>query len=176
MAATPKHAGRVLGLDETASVDDVRRVRKAMAFAYHPDRSADQVRATRHMARLNAAADTLIAHIKSKKLPVKNGKRPHFPEFSRPHPTNTSGTAHKPSPKRAPAPKPAPPKNHPLVPATTRNVAVHVTDQKTTSQLENDLVQFASASYVKVLGEIGSNNSEPKLNVRVLKFQNNPKP
>ena len=61
--STPKHAARVLGLDEETTLADVKRVRREMAMKYHPDQSEDQERATRHMARINAAADTLIAHL-----------------------------------------------------------------------------------------------------------------
>lgn len=66
MAATPQHAARVLGLDLDATLDDVRRVRRRMALKYHPDRASDTAQANRHMARINAAADTLIAHIEKR--------------------------------------------------------------------------------------------------------------
>lgn len=69
MAATPEHAARVLGLSLDATLEDVRRVRRKMALKYHPDRSADTARSTRHMARINAAADTLIAFLKNKPSP-----------------------------------------------------------------------------------------------------------
>ena len=84
MAATPEHAARVLGLSLGASLHDVRRVRRKMALKYHPDRCHDKEQATRHMARINAAADTLTAHIRKRVRPQAKGKSPNYTDFSKP--------------------------------------------------------------------------------------------
>ncbi|MCV3274125.1 J domain-containing protein [Roseobacter sinensis] len=68
MAATPEHAARVLGLTVDATLEDVRIVRRELALKYHPDRGGDPQRTSRHMARINAAVDTLVAHIKEGQL------------------------------------------------------------------------------------------------------------
>lgn len=82
MAATPKHAARVLGLSLDATIQDIRRVRRKMALRYHPDRCADKEQATRHMARINAAADKLSAHIQKRPGSDTSGKSPRPDNFS----------------------------------------------------------------------------------------------
>lgn len=68
MAATPEHAARVLGLSVDATLEEVRVVRRALAMKYHPDCTQNPERASRHMARINAAVDTLVAHIKLRRV------------------------------------------------------------------------------------------------------------
>ncbi|MEM7075272.1 MAG: J domain-containing protein [Pseudomonadota bacterium] len=76
MALTPEHAARVLGLVGQISLDDVKHARRELTLKYHPDRCRNASRATRHMARINAAVDTLIAHLRTRQVPPSCGPEP----------------------------------------------------------------------------------------------------
>ena len=178
MAATPEHAARVLGLDDNATLKDVRRVRREMALKYHPDRSHDQERATRHMARINAAADTLTAHLKKQAAPASKAKRPEGPDFSarskpeqstpRPDPSNRKATSsktgvHKGKPDPARTPRPA--VREPVARARVSSAKEHA---------DLALIRFASESYRKVLNRISQIDTGPRVDVTALSFLNTP--
>ncbi len=79
----------VLGLPKSATLDDAKKRRDALARQYHPDRvSADQKqKANEKMARVNAAYDKIkqIFEDKSRRVPEAEGSRRHQ-EFRRDHP------------------------------------------------------------------------------------------
>lgn len=63
----------VLGLDRSATVDDVRQARRRLAFDLHPDRGGDAA----SMQALNAAFDACIAHLTGRRqLPAAAGSAP----------------------------------------------------------------------------------------------------
>lgn len=64
MGTTSAHAARVLDLFGEVTHENVQRARHELAMKYHPDRFRDTEGATRHMVRINAATDTLIADLK----------------------------------------------------------------------------------------------------------------
>lgn len=175
MAATPKHAGRVLGLDETATLEDVKRVRREMAFVYHPDRSTGNDRSTRHMARINAAADTLIAHIKKTARAPQKGKTPSFTDFSAPKPTTASRAQGKPAQAETVSSTfkayPCRAQQSSNARVQSRNQTARGPSRTSTAQADVDLVQYASASYRSVLDQIGSKPNTPSLNVKIMKYQ-----
>lgn len=171
MAATPEHAARVLGLDDQATLEDVRRVRKKLALKYHPDRAADQERATRHMARINAAADTLTAHLRKRARPA--AKKPGFADFrARRQPQNayTDGGA----PRDGAASQTKPERE---TPRTTKADRQKRSTRKTTNTTASDYraersrVRVATTSYASVLSGIGPRHAGPRIDIRVLGFQ-----
>lgn len=68
MTQTPRQAARVLGLLEKPTLKSVKKARRELAIRYHPDRCEDRETANRHMARINAAADTLISQLTAEDL------------------------------------------------------------------------------------------------------------
>ncbi len=161
MAATPKHAARVLGLSLEATLEDIRRVRHKMALKYHPDRCTDKEQATRHMARINAAADTFIAHIQKGPRSNTSGQSPRYENFSARRQDNcTSARSDK-------------TKSQSQSRAQEQDIhAKKKTDQaKRTSRAERTLIRFASASYARVLDRIGPNQTGPTIDVSILGFQ-----
>lgn len=161
MAATPEHAARVLGLSLGASLDDVRRVRRKMALKYHPDRYHDKEQATRHMARINAATDTLTAHIKKRVRTQAKGKSPSYTDFSKPKQADQSSVRfEKPKPQTA---------------SRTKEKKAQTTRKperpKTKSRADIALVRFATESYANVLDRIGKKDSGPRIDISILSFQ-----
>ncbi len=166
MAATPEHAARVLGLSLDATLEDVRRVRRKMALKYHPDRSADTERSTRHMARINAAADTLIAFLKSKPSPrsaetrrsdeqrasEQAGKSRRSTGEARQDPRQQSKASHRPRTER-PAGAERKQESRPL-----------------RSKAELARIFRATESYAHVLERIGGQCRTPGVDVRVMSF------
>ena len=174
MAATPEHAARVLGLSLDATLDDVRRVRRKMALKYHPDRSTDQARSTRHMARINAAADTLIAFLKK-----REAVRPQ-----RGHGTAGGHSAHKGAGGSTARSKRNKTKTerqhtgaHPRQQEPRRDTnrqAAHApggpTKARVRSKAELARVFLATQSYGKVLSRIGGQSEGPRVDLRVMSF------
>lgn len=152
MAASPKHAARVLGLTGDVTLDDVKRVRRKMALKYHPDRCADVVQATRHMARINAAADTLIAFLKNK--PQPQAKRPR-PDFTK---AKTRATSARAEPKRQ-QPKPESTREEPRSQAS-----------EAAFQAQRKLVETAAKSYQQVLNQIGQQSIRRSIDLKIMRF------
>lgn len=161
MAASPEHAARILGLSLEASLEEVKRVRRKLALKYHPDRCADKEQATRHMGRINAAADTLTSHIKKHSKSNATRKASCHAEFSARQHANQS----KARPKehelhtRSHAPKQG-------CEATRKTKSI-----KTTSRAESALIRFATASYASVLESIGTKQRGPTIDVNIMSFQ-----
>lgn len=161
MAATAQHARRVLGLDDQATFADIRRIRREMALKYHPDVSINQTRAAAHMARINAAADTLTAHLRELDLQHHTGKSPIYPDFSNPTASQASSQ---------------PTKTGPLVPIGHVPSAPAIAPSRTPKPAreapknDNALARFASTSYERNLIQIGESAPVSTINVKVLKF------
>ncbi|MEM9578639.1 MAG: DnaJ domain-containing protein [Pseudomonadota bacterium] len=164
MAATPEHAARVLGLDDQATLEEIRDVRRALALKYHPDCSDDLERSTRHMARINAAADFLIAHLKG--LGAKP-KRPAYKDFSNQYKARrqraeakTSSQARK---ENASSRGEASAKNT----RARQSMTVTAPEPQMPPQ-DRELIQFAVKSYRRVLDQIAKADSGPTVDVRAL--------
>ena len=167
MAATPEHAARVLGLDEHATLEDVRRVRKEMALKYHPDRCSDQEMSTRHMARINAAADTLTAHLK------KQGTRQNTPDFAqRRRAGQSTGRTRANDQTCSTRTKGAEkPNRTSATQDRTADRARPSTRTETEPSIDNKLIRFAADSYAMARARIGTPNRTPTVDVRVMSFQ-----
>ena len=88
MAETPKHTARAVGLSLDCTRKDIKRPLRKMAFGYHPDRCSKNEQAARHMARINASADTLA--VISRNAPARK-------HWENRHVARTSQHAQKPS-------------------------------------------------------------------------------
>ncbi|MEM9582600.1 MAG: J domain-containing protein [Pseudomonadota bacterium] len=171
MAGTVDHAARVLGLEVEATASEIRRVRRELALKYHPDVTTDQARATRHMARINAAADTLLAHLNAASA---TGRQPRYEDFSSVRPR-----ARKARPTGAGRAQAATQQSachtQKAAPETARSKASHSVVQPSHkpahATAKANLMRFASSSYAKVLDQIGNATAGPNIDVRVLKFQ-----
>ena len=162
MIATSLQAARVLDIGDEATLEDVQRARRALALKYHPDRSDDPERATRHMARINVAADTLIGHLKKHATPEPKPKTEPF------------STGSKTSPRKSGLPI--------SVPRTTRHTArLHVQERaphsvksrnRASAPSEADLAlgRLASASYRDVLDRIARAKAGSTVDIRTLNF------
>jgi curved DNA-binding protein CbpA len=169
MAATPEHAARILNLSLKASLEDVKLVRRKMALKHHPDCSRNQEQSTRRMARINAAADTLNAHIKKQTGSTPKMKRPNSTDFSARHKARRSSTRseepnQKPSPKKDGANR----SNHedrPHAQAQETHVAAKPERPIKASRADIALIRFASNSYASALKGIGRKEFGPKIDV-----------
>ncbi|MEM6939096.1 MAG: J domain-containing protein [Pseudomonadota bacterium] len=166
MAATPEHAARVLGLDVKTTLSEIKRARREMAFKYHPDRTDDFQRASRHMARINAAADTLTAHVLDEAGRLRQRKRNRYADFSHLH--RNPGKAQAPEQKEAPKTASARDANAAQKdtqtveqPALRKRVRPKRLDQMAL------LAQFASAAYAQTLAHIGVAVADPVIDVRL---------
>ena len=157
MAASPKHAARVLGLTGDVTLEDVKRVRRKMALKYHPDRCHDVDTATRHMSRINAAADTLIAFLKNK--PKPSFRKPQ-PEPTKPRARQAETTKMDTPPpkteKRAEQPKPS--RTAPSV----QPIKIDAAQRK--------LVERAAKSYQQVLSQIGQQSMRRSIDLKIMRF------
>ncbi|MEM6577332.1 MAG: J domain-containing protein [Pseudomonadota bacterium] len=169
MAQSAEHAARVLGLVGDPTLEGVRRARKAMALKYHPDRCGDTEKATRHMARINAAADALIAHLKSgpQAQSGKSQERRQAPgterrKASARNRTSDRGTARTAKPKaktkRQPASRSV--RTEPLSDAARR-----------AWKTERALAEKATASYQNVLSRIGRSKARKGVDLQILRFE-----
>lgn len=171
MAATPEHAARVLGLDDRATLEDVRRVRRALARKYHPDRAADQARASRHMARINAAVDTLVAHLKEHPTRSEQtqreerfaAKRKAASETFRAAAAKAAQQAREGRQERAGA-------------SSSQRRSTRSTAQRPSATIqplssdERALAQSAASSYRSVLDRIGKIAASPTVDMKVMCF------
>ncbi len=180
MAATPEHAARVLGLDLQASLKDIRRVRRDMALKYHPDCSNDFERSTRHMARINAAADVLIAYVMSGKSSDAKGKPPRYSDFSNQQRTGAkhNHTAKSEAPRNNDTSKPhdddvqqKPVGSHNFQHSVSSPLQIAVPRQQTSSE-DHRLLQVAINSYRSVLNQIGKVEKGPNIDQKALTFPN----
>ena len=174
MAATPEHAARVLGLDLKATLEDVRRMRRAMAMKYHPDCSDNSERATRHMARINDATETLISYLKQQSSGKSQRRSPDYPDFAAQARTNRTGTQDR----RSSASTATPPM------AERRSRDDHCTGRRQSdvvvvsrpveasglSKADHALAQLAAKSYRSVLDRIGSRAAGPVVDQTALAF------
>lgn len=175
MAATPEHAARVLGLSLGASLDDVRSVRRKMALKYHPDRSPDQARSTRHMARINAAADTLIAHIKNHR-----SRKPKAPRADHPDGATHKRAEQSSTRSEAPKRKASPPRDEADTSKRAGRPHGHGQDicvagkseqPNKASRADIALIRFASTSYTNALDRIGRKENRSTIDMCILSFQ-----
>ncbi|GFE49864.1 hypothetical protein So717_16170 [Roseobacter cerasinus] len=171
MAATPEHAARVLGLDDHATLEDVRRVRRALARKYHPDHAADRASASRHMARINAAVDTLVAHLKEQAAKPKQAaqddkfaaKRKAASETFRAAAEKAAQQAREQTQQRARA-------SSQRRESTRQTAHRHTATARTLSSDERALAQAAASSYRSVLDRIGKMAVRPSVDTRVMCF------
>lgn len=176
MSATPEHAARVLGLTDEATLADVRRVRRELAFKYHPDRSSDPARSSRHMARINAAADTLIAHLRgqSPKRPASERReRQDFSERKTARRASASReTSKNPKARAKAAGGDRASHSDSSTTSSAKETATHgMTVQPAApkqSPAEGLLIRLAAASYRTVLDRIGTVAPAPTIDRRVL--------
>ncbi|WP_282128827.1 J domain-containing protein [Roseobacter litoralis] len=175
MAATPEHAARVLGLDETASMDDVRRARREFAMKYHPDRRPDVTTSSRHMARVNAAADTLIAHIRDKAKLASKARQPQYTDFSNSRASKPKNRGRTVNAQGSTAAKPDLQTNISSTERGSRTVALR---QPLAAPLvpersgrDNDLIRLAARSYRTVLQQITQPDRGPTVDARALRFK-----
>ncbi len=173
MAATPEHAARVLGLDDHATLEDVRDVRRALALKYHPDCSDDLERSTRHMARINAAADLLIAHLKG--LGAK-AKRPSYKDLSSQYKDGQAArAAHCGAQKAKPSSETHEEKTSSRGearserPSAQGSMTIAAQCPKMPPK-DRELIQFAIKSYQLVLDQIGKSETGPKVDATALAY------
>ncbi|ABG30817.1 molecular chaperone DnaJ [Roseobacter denitrificans] len=174
MAATPEHAARVLGLDVWASMEDVRRARRELAMKYHPDRHSDVTTSNRHMARVNAAADTLIAYISGKSKPGVKTRRPNYTDFSNTCKTETENSKQTSKTHGATAQNPHAQTDTRAVARGTGGTAVNecmapalVSEH---SARDNELIRAAARSYQTVLQQISQPDRLRSVDARALRF------
>lgn len=178
MALTPEHAARVLGLDDNATLEDVRQVRRAMAFKNHPDCSSDIDRSTRHMARINAAADTLAAHIKALGKVTTGMKRPKYSDFTAHQKANQRAQYQKATATRSETRRQSPSENPRYKPRAWASDTVVVSakplaaDQQVNrlSVADRNPICLAAQSYRAVLIQIGVPDAEPTIDTTALAF------
>ena len=164
MAQTPEHAARVLGLIGEPTLKEVKRVRRELALKYHPDRCAQSEQASRHMARINSAADTLTAYLKSKTHtePQKPKAQTRAPqeEPRAPRTGRTSTKDSRPEPKQTR-------RSHSRAVQTEARSEQERCDWKT----EQVLAQRASSSYRNILSRIGKPVLQPRVDLHILRFE-----
>jgi len=172
MAQTPEHAARVLGLIGRYSIDDVKRARREMALKYHPDLCSDAELATRHMARVNAAVDTLMAHLASKTqaAPKRSGqtRRRARASESRTERNRAQSTASK---ADATGPTRAKPTKEPARGANTVQSNSASDAERRAWKAERALAERASASYRTILDRIGKQQRRHGIDLQILKFE-----
>jgi len=175
MKTTSEHAARVLDILGEVSHKTVQRARRELAMKYHPDRFKDKEGATRHMARINAAADALIEHIR-----VENVANPESARMGNPvsadmkkagkcsagikainrKPVSTAPvgctTAHDTIFTAGSRPS-----------AQTAQAAKRLNRSRTPSGADLALSRMAAASYRDVLGRIGTMDDGPTVDIRV---------
>lgn len=162
MAQTPEHAARVLGLVGTPTLEEVKRVRREMALKYHPDRCAEQEKATRHMARINAAADTLIAYLQTKpETEPQQARRQRRATRARP---DASAKHHSTKQTRQNTKRARCPEN--VVPAE-----VDSREERPACKAQSILAERAAASYRTVLDRIGKQKLRPSVDIQILQFE-----
>lgn len=174
MAATPKHAARVLGLDDDASLEDVRRARRVLAKKYHPDCSPDVSKSNVHMARVNTAADTLIAHLLGKANQASKARQPSYKDFSNSRaakPKNHGQSEKAQGPRRTSANAQASTSScgrgaRPM--EVRETLAPALVSERSTR--DNDLIRLASKSYRTVLRQIAQPDEGPTVDARALRF------
>ncbi|WP_299632260.1 DnaJ domain-containing protein [uncultured Roseobacter sp.] len=176
MAATPEHAARVLGLGDDATLEDVRRVRRAMALRHHPDRSSDPSRSSRHLARINAAADTLTAHLKKTALPRSKRARPDYRNFAQQKTASGRSGQYSGQCRRAASAQSAPDNHAERTEKETRSkTSAPVLNMITSpegagrpSAADGALIRLAAASYRTVLDQISRIDTGPRVDTRAL--------
>lgn len=172
MPLTPKHAARILDLDETATLSDLRAARRRLVFAYHPDRFEDAEDADRHMARINAAYDTFLAHLKGQPLPAFDYNFSDGTNFRKPKPSRQANPNTRPQsagPKTAHRKTPRPQKHRR---ATPQVIAISVEAPHVHASMTAACpakVRSACSSYAKVLNDIGGPSFEPAIDTKVLR-------
>ena len=167
MAETPEHAARVLGLDVSASMEEVRRARRALAKKYHPDRHPDATTASRHMARVNAATDTLIDYIIGRAKHTANGRRPEYKDFAQSRTTQSENRSRPDSAQDAKATAADPQAKRPSPDRAPRHMMVSA---PVAAERDNDLIRLAARSYRTVLQQIAQPNAAPTVDARALRF------
>jgi len=171
MAGTPRHAARVLGLTGTITIEDVTRERRRRARFYHPDRFKDQERASRHMGRVNAAADVLIAHLNQEQNPEAEAEHT---ETANPVRQNQQGKVMwtRTSPKVHIEQEPIEAEWFEETPfAAYENDGPKLpVPYNTASRAERALTEFAKTSYRRVLTQIGQQEMQRSVDMTVLRF------
>src|ERR1700677_74051 len=81
---------KVLGVERTASGDDIRKAFRKLARIYHPDVAKDKKRAEEKFKEINEAYEVLGDAEKRKKYDElgadwKNGPMPHSPRSGQPY-------------------------------------------------------------------------------------------
>lgn len=180
MITTSAHAARVLDLSDEATLEDVQYVRRQLARKYHPDCSNDQERATRHMARINVAADTLTVHINSQAANISEPVRRDRASSSA---RSKAGQAssHSTASRRQPASAPPQARTAPDMDPHTRggNARLHVQERApqtvksrtrlvTPAAVDIASVRLASTSYRNMLDWVGGVDTGPTVDIRVL--------
>lgn len=160
MAQTPEHAARVLGLIGEISLDAVKQARRDMALQYHPDRCGNSARASRRMARVNAAADTLIAAL-------ENQQKVSAPETEAPSTADTADRAAAKS-RTASAKKRRSMGSRQRGQAARAKTAADAARGAWTA--ERALAKRAKASYRKALGGIGKTGATGRVDMQILRF------
>lgn len=181
MSLTPKQAARILNLDASATLSDVRAARRRLVFAYHPDRFEDAECADRHMARINAAYDTVLAHLQGRPLPSFSHNFSDGTNFKQPKPSQpkssqrttaqarkNTGTAGRKAPPRAA------PRSHQPRSATPEVIAISAHPAQSDSSMtaaSAAKARAASSAYRTVLNDIGGAYSEPQVDTKVLRLR-----
>ncbi|WP_371226639.1 J domain-containing protein [Roseovarius sp. 2305UL8-3] len=168
MQSTPQHAARVLGLSLEATLEDVRAVRRKMALKYHPDCADDQEQATRHMARINAAADTLTAYLMNKSAFQAKAARARRTASQQARPSARRPEATKRKPAEKTSHNAEAPKVEKVKPAT--DPVQKYAQSDAAWKAERALARFATESYSRVLQGIGRAEARPTVDVTVLSF------
>ncbi|WP_299678133.1 J domain-containing protein [uncultured Roseobacter sp.] len=174
MAATPEHAARVLGLTVDATLEEVRLARRSLALKYHPDRCTDMDRASRHMARINAAVDTLVAHIRLQtKAKSKVTRQPDWESVRRAKAAENIARARE-TARRAKASAAEADAAQTVHRERSKTSVTHPTafasDADEFPRAELALIRLAAASYRTVLERISGTQPEPKIDVTVLAY------
>ncbi len=166
MAATPEHAARVLGLTIDANLQDIRRVRRDLALKYHPDRCRNSIVAARHMARINAAVDTLVAHINARAK--REASRMYWgdraADFCKA--VWSASAAPQSNAKPSQTEPPSPSREHAAEMAGFAESQAEWT-HPVVSQADKELVRFAADSYRSALDRISQIDVSPTIDVRV---------
>lgn len=176
MAQSPQHAARVLGLLGEPTLQNVKRARRDLAMKYHPDARSDTKRATRHMARINAAADTLIKHLENGTKPTdansetNDHKRTEDGNVRGQQTRQASRSAENPFPRQHVRPAK---ENKPYgSPHTGRHVDTDTASeaQRGAWKSERMLAEQTAASYRSVLNAIGKQEPRPRVDLQILRF------
>ncbi|MEM6480481.1 MAG: DnaJ domain-containing protein [Pseudomonadota bacterium] len=168
MAQSPEHAARVLGLIGEPTLEEVKRARRELAMKYHPDRSDDTGRATRRMARVNAAADTLTVYLKGKSAPQsdKQASREQSADNTR---TSERSEHFEQKRQTAEAPKPKPKQSRQRAARSVGTKTVSDTARRAWKS-ERALAARAAASYRAVLDGIGRSAPRARVDFHILQF------